>query len=78
DDRDQAGLLYEALAADSDLPLPQILADYPLSAYVMPIRIVPPLQMSSLFDEKARIDVVVLDGVERLEVAELLPALCRA
>lgn len=78
DDRDQAGLLYEALAADRDLPLPQILADYPLSAYVMPIRIIPPLQMSSLFDEKARIDVVVLDGVERLEVAQLLPALCRA
>ena len=78
DDRDQAGLLYEALGPDRDLPLPKILSDYPISAYVMPIRIVPPVQVASLLDAKARIDVVVLDGVERLEVAQLLPAICRA
>lgn len=50
----------------------------PMATHLIPIRIVPPVIVPQICPGDQHIDVVVLDGIEAVSVAELIPTLSRA
>ncbi|MDO4666178.1 MAG: prevent-host-death family protein [Actinomycetaceae bacterium] len=76
-EREQATMLFDALSPGKGYSLKQIFADFPVSLRVVPILVVPPVQVSQLLDHNASVDLVVFHGVEAFTTSELLPALVR-
>lgn len=70
--------LLQNTAENASVCLADLRMRYPLVSRLCPIWVVPPALVPQVFDPQTRLDVAVLQGVESVPMAQLLPVFGRA
>ncbi|MDO5746484.1 MAG: hypothetical protein Q4P66_04925 [Actinomycetaceae bacterium] len=78
DDPQGASYLLHEVGGTSRPNLPTIYRRCALASYIIPVRVMPPVLVPQLVDYGTAIDVVVCDGIENTDIAELIPTIARA
>ncbi|MDO5672474.1 MAG: DNA helicase [Actinomycetaceae bacterium] len=73
-----AQVVFEAMSTSSATDVSTVLSAYPMALALRPIWVLPPALVPQLLTPDAPIDLLVLDRVDQLATAELVPLIARA
>lgn len=68
----------EQVLKDARTDLPEIIGQFPIVERLRPIRAIPPVMIPQILGNDHPVDLLVLDGIENANLAEVIPAVARA
>lgn len=68
----------EQVLKDARSDLPEVIGQFPIVERLRPIRAIPPVLVPQILGNDHPVDLLVLDGVENTDLAEVIPAIARA
>lgn len=68
----------EHVLTEARTDLPEVIGQFPIVERMRPIRMIPPVLVPQILGNDHPVDLLVLDGVENADLAEVIPAIARA